>query len=76
MEFAPAIIISLWGIISLTMFVGTAPYCKDLKKEDKILVAFIFLIGGPFFAVSNVLQELLNSILPEGWSDDDDFKGY
>ena len=76
MEFTPAIIIILWGILSLVMFTGTAPYCKELKREDKILVMFIFIIGGPCFAFSNVLQEILNNILPEGWDSEDDFKGY
>lgn len=77
MDWMPLIISSLWGIISLIMFIGTAPYCKDLSKADKFLVCFIFVIGGPFFAVSNILETLLNTILPEGWDDDeDDFKGY
>lgn len=76
MDWMPFIISSLWGIISLIMFLGTVPYCKDLSKADKILVCFIFIIGGPFFAVSNILETLLSTILPEGWDDEDDFKGY
>jgi len=76
MDWIPFIISSLWGIISLIMFMGIAPYCKDLNKADKFLVCFVFIIGGPFFAVSNILETLLNTILPEGWDDEDDFKGY
>lgn len=76
MDWMPLIIFRLWGIISLIMFMGTAPYCKDLGKADKILVCFIFIIGGPFFAVSNILETLLSTILPEGWDDKNDFKGY
>lgn len=76
MDWMPFIIFSLWGIISLIMFTGTVPYCKDLSKVDKFLVCFIFIIGGPFFAVSNILETLLSTILPEGWDDEDDFKGY
>ena len=37
---------------------------------------FIFLIGAPFFLVTNVLEYILDGILPEGWNDDDFFKRY
>ena len=40
------------------------------------MIYIIFIIGGPFFAISNILQELLNTILPEGWDNENDFKGY
>lgn len=76
MDWIPFIISALWGIISLIMFMGTVPYCKDLNKVDKFLVCFIFIIGGPFFAISDILETLLDTILPEGWDDEDDFKGY
>ena len=66
----------LWGVISLTMFIGIAPYCKNLTKQEKNMIYIIFIIGGPFFAISNILQELLNTILPEGWDNENDFKGY
>ena len=55
---------------------GTAAYCKNLNKVEKTIVILIFILAGPIFAISNVLQELLNVILPEGWNNEDDFKGY
>ena len=78
MDLTPLIISTLWGIISLTMFLGTAACCcKDLTTKDKIIVSIIFILGGPIFAASNILHTLLDTILPEGWDmDDDDFKGY
>lgn len=76
MDFTPLIISTLWGILSIMMFMNTAPYCKDLKNSDKIIVCCIFIIGGPAFAISYILQALLDTILPEGWDDEDDFKGY
>lgn len=39
-------------------------------------IAIIFLVGGPFFAVVNILEILLDILMPEGWSDDEDFKGH
>lgn len=70
-----AIIISiLWAIISAIMFIPNMPAAKDLSEQDKIIVVLIFLIGGPFFAIANILEQLLDCIMPPGWGgDDDDF---
>ena len=35
-----------------------------------LLVGIIFIIGGPIFAAANVLEAILDCILPEGWGDD------
>ena len=40
-----------------------------MPKADYMLAGFIFLIGGPFFAIVNVLEGILNVIMPEGWDD-------
>jgi hypothetical protein len=53
-----------------------APACKNLSANDQFIVGLIFIIGGPFFAITNVLEAILDCILPEGWGDDDDPKGY
>ena len=37
---------------------------------DFILAGVIFIIGGPFFAIVNVLEGILNIIMPEGWDDE------
>lgn len=60
----------LWGIMSLLVMIQYAPLCKDLSDGDKFTVGLIFLIGGPFFAIANVLEALLDCYLPEGWDDD------
>lgn len=71
------IIISiLWCVFALLVMIEYAPVCKDLKKSDQFIVAMIFMIGGPFFAIANILEAILDMILPEGWDDDNDFKGY
>lgn len=60
----------LWGIMSLLVMIQYAPLCKDLPDGDKLAVGLIFLVGGPFFAIANVLEALLDCYLPEGWDDD------
>lgn len=60
----------LWSIMSLLVMIQYAPLCKDLPNGDKLAVGLIFLVGGPFFAIANVLEALLDYYLPEGWDDD------
>ena len=72
MEVSRLIITLLWCIISLATMIQYAPVCKDLHWQDKFLVGFIFLIGGPIFMAANVLEAILDCILPEGWGNDDD----
>lgn len=62
-----AIIIILWSILSLLVMIQYAPYCKDLDPADQAMVGIIFLVGGPFFAIANILEMLLDCFLPEGW---------
>lgn len=70
------IIIILWGVISTITFIPHMAACKELSEADKFTVMIIFLIGGPFFAIANVLETLLDCIMPPGWGgDDDDFFG-
>ena len=38
-----------------------------MSNANYFLVGFIFIIGGPFFVIVNVLEALLDMILPEGW---------
>ncbi len=64
------IILILWATMSLLVMIQYAPYCKDLPAADKMAVGIIFIIGGPFFAIANVLEALLDCFLPEGWDSD------
>lgn len=60
----------LWGVLSLLVMIQYAPYCKNLNAFESTIVGIIFLIGGPFFAIANIFESLLNCFLPEGWSDE------
>ena len=70
MEISMIITIILWAVLSLLVMIQYAPACKDLSNNDKLIVGIIFMIGGPFFAIANVLEALLDCFLPEGWDDD------
>lgn len=67
------IIVLLWGVISTLEFIEYVPFIKEIKsKYNKFIVLLIFLIGGPFFAITNVLNYILDILMPEGWDDEDD----
>ena len=67
------IIAILWSIMSLIVMIQYAPLCSELSDSDKLAVGIIFMIGGPFFAIVNVLEAMLDCYLPEGWDDDSGF---
>ena len=71
MEISGIIIGVLWAIMSLLVMIQYAPACKDLSWKDQLIVGTIFIVGGPIFAAANVLEAILDCILPEGWGDDD-----
>ena len=61
------IIAILWATCSLLVMIQYAPYCQEMPVGDYMLAGIIFIIGGPFFAIVNVLEALLDTIMPEGW---------
>ena len=70
MEISGIIIMILWATMSFLIMMQYAPVCKDLSSNDKIIVGIIFIIGGPIFVMANVLEEILDCFLPEGWDND------
>lgn len=68
------IIAVLWFICAAMVSIQFIPHCQEISKSRQIVIFVICLFGGPIFALNNILTELLNTILPEGWDDDDDFK--
>ena len=70
MEISMIIVMILWATMSLLVMIQYAPACKDLPKQDMIIVGIIFMIGGPIFTIANVLEARLDCFLPEGWGDD------
>ena len=39
-----------------------APYCAEMSTGDYILAGIIFIIGGPFFIITNILETILDNI--------------
>lgn len=70
MEITGLIIMILWAAMSLLVMAQYAPFCRDLSTNDKFVVGLIFIIGGPFFVIANVLEAILDYYLPEGWDED------
>lgn len=70
MEISAIIITILWATMALLVIIQYAPACKDLSNNDKLIVGIIFMVGGPFFAIANALEALLDCFLPEGWDED------
>lgn len=64
----------LWSLISSSVMIEYLPFCVNLNARERIVVIIILLIGGPIFALNNVLMMILDSIFPEGWDDDNDRK--
>lgn len=70
MEVSGVILGILWTIMSLLVMTQYAAACKDLSWKDQVLVGIIFIVGGPIFMAANVLESILDCILPAGWSDE------
>ena len=64
------IIAILWSVCSLLVMIQYAPMCADMPTDDWLLAGLIFIVGGPSFAIVNVLEAILDCIMPEGWDDD------
>lgn len=70
------LIVFLWTIIGMLISIEHADVLSEIEPWASLAAMIIFWIGGPFFIVVTILEFFLNAILPGGWNDDDDFKGY
>ena len=60
----------------MTVMIGYAPSCTELTNKEKLFVFVLLFITGPAFVLVSVCSSILETILPEGWDDDNDFKRY
>ena len=70
------LIVFLWTIIGTLISIEHADVLSEIESWASLAAMIIFWIGGPFFIVVTILEFFLDAILPGGWNDDDDFKGY
>lgn len=76
MSFPLLLIEVLWSFIAMTLIIQYIEALKEISSLDRFIACMIFILGAPFFLIVNVLETLLNCIFPEGWDNDDYFKGY
>lgn len=71
------IITAMWLAIFAMLSFQYIDILTIMSPGDQLAALFIFLIGAPFFLIVDVLEEILDYILPGGWNDDEGpFKGY
>ena len=71
------IITIMWLAIFAMLSFQYMDVLTTISPEKQLAALFIFLIGAPYFLIVNVLEEVLDYILPGGWDDDEGpFKGY
>lgn len=71
------IITILWLAIFTMLSFQYMDILTTVSPEKQLAALFIFLIGAPCFLIVNVLEEILDYVLPGGWNDEEGpFKGY
>ena len=71
------IITIMWLAIFAMLSFQYMDILTTISPEKQLAALLIFLIGAPCFLIVNVLEEVLDYILPGGWDDDEGpFKGY
>ena len=67
----------LWFALTASMLYGLAPYAEHLNAGGRIILIIIVAIGTPFMFITQGIETILDSLLAEGWDDDDEDKpGY
>ena len=71
------IITIMWLAIFAMLSFQYIDILTTVSPGKQLATLFVFLIGAPCFLIVNVLEEVLDYILPGGWDDDEGpFKGY
>lgn len=76
MDMAFYIISALWIISGCTLIIQYFDIANDLGLPKWMIVCSIFLAFGPCFLLVNILESILDLIMPEGWNDNDDIEKY
>lgn len=65
------LIIFLWAIIGVATCLSYFDTLMQVDDWAQFIATAIFFIGGPFFLIVEILEFILDLILPEGWEDND-----
>lgn len=72
-DFIIALIVSImWFTLSMLAFAPQAELMQYVEEKNRWIVALIFLLGGPLFALVTVLEIVLESLINEDWRDNDE----
>ncbi len=67
-----AILVALWLIAGSTLIIQYFVLVTEFTFNKWLIVCIIFLTFGPFFLLVNILESILDLIMPEGWNDSND----
>ena len=59
----------IWCLLASMFFYNFRDIIEDLSEFRQFLLVLILLLGAPFFFIVEILEFLLDLILPEGWDD-------
>lgn len=65
------IIFSIYLILGLVMTYNYRWCFAEMAWPQIIIAALLMTIGGPSFVIVNIISDLLDMIMPEGWDNDD-----
>ena len=65
------IIFSIYLILGLVMTYNYRWCFEEMTWPQIIIAALLMTIGGPSFVIVNIISDLLDMIMPEGWDNDD-----
>ena len=60
----------IWCLLASMFFYNFRDIIEELSEFRQFLLVIILLFGAPFFFIVEILEFLLDLILPEGWDDD------
>lgn len=63
------ILLIIWFISGLICTIGLWPQLAQLTTGKLIIALLICNLGSLIFVINNILTDILNFILPEGWDD-------
>lgn len=63
-------IVIIWCLLASMFFYNFRDVIENLSEFRQFLLVTILFIGAPFFFIVEILEILLDLILPEGWDDE------
>ena len=65
------IIFSIYLILGLVMTYNYRWCFAEMEWPQIIIAVLLMTVGGPCFIIVNMITDILDMIMPEGWDNDD-----